>query len=126
MKKLKKNLQDVNKDLKALAKKVYRMIVEMDKLEKPKAVKAKPAKKTAPKVKPVKTIAAKKPEVKKTDKLTAVDTVLGVIERSKKGVNVSTLTEKTGFNKKKIYNNVTVLKKQGKIKSVDWGAYLKA
>ncbi len=53
--KLKKDLQAVNKDLKALAKKVDKMIVAVGKLEKPKTkvVKAKSVKKTVAKAKPV-------------------------------------------------------------------------
>jgi hypothetical protein len=34
--------------------------------------------------------------------------------------------EKTGFNKRKIYDNVKVLKKRGKIKSAGIGVYVKA
>jgi len=34
--------------------------------------------------------------------------------------------KKTGFNRKKIYYNVKVLKKQSKIKSVRTGVYAKA
>ncbi len=134
--KLKKDLQAVNKDLKALAKKVDKMIVAVEKLEKPKTVKAKPVKKTAPKAKPVKKVTAKKAPVKKvavkkpaTKKpviITAADTVFGFIKRFRKGVDVSTLMEKTGFNKRKIYNNVKVLTKRGKIKSVGRGVYVKA
>jgi len=60
MKNLKKNLQSVNKDLKALSKKVDKMIVAVGKLEKPKAVKAKPVKKTVAESKPVKKVAAQK------------------------------------------------------------------
>ena len=96
MKKLKKNLQTVNREIKALAKKVDRMIVTVGKLEKPQAVKAKPVKKTATKAKPVKKVAAKKapvkkvvvkkPAAKKPVKLTAADTVLAIIKRSRKGV----------------------------------------
>ncbi|OEU62801.1 MAG: hypothetical protein BBJ57_00065 [Desulfobacterales bacterium PC51MH44] len=136
MKNLKKNLQTVNKELKALAKKVDKMIVTVGKLEKPKAVKAKPVKKTVAKAKPVKKVAAKKapvkkvavkkPAAKKPVKLTAADTVLGVIKRYRKGVDVSTLMEKTGFNRRKIYDNTKMLKKRGKIKSVAKGVYLKA
>ena len=136
IKNLKKNLQAVNKDLKALSKKVDKMITAVDKLGKPKAVKAKPVKKTATKAKPVKKVAAqkapakkiavKKPAARKPVKLTAADTVFGFIKRYRKGVDVSTLMEKTGFNRKKIYNNVKVLKKQGKIKSVGAGVYVKA
>ncbi len=129
--KLKKDLQAVNKDLKALAKKVDKMIVAVEKLEKPKTVKAKPVKKTVAKAKPVKKVAAKKAPVKKVVVkkpviITAADTVFGFIKRFRKGVDVSTLMEKTGFNKRKIYNNVKVLTKRGKIKSVGRGVYVKA
>ncbi len=128
MKNLKKNLNAVNKDLKALAKKVDKIVVAIGKLEKPKATK-KPKAKVAKK-KPVqktvaKKVAAKKPAAKKTTK-TAIDTVLGIIKGYKRGVNTAALMKKTGFNKKKIYNNIGKLKKQGKIKSVGKGVYLKA
>lgn len=138
MKNLKKNLRSVDKDLKALAKKVDKMIVAVGKLEKPKAkvAKAKPVKKTATKAKPVKKVAAKKapvkkvavkkPAAKKPVKLTAADTVFGFIKRYRKGVDVSTLMEKTGYNQKKIANIVFKLKKQGKITSVRMGVYVKA
>ncbi len=136
MKNLKKDLQSVNKDLKALAKKVDRMMVTVGKLDKPKTIKAKPVKKTVAKAKPVKKVAAKKtpvkkaaikkPAAKKPVKLTATDTVFGFIKRYRKGVDVSTLMEKTGYNQKKIFNLAFKLRKQGKIKSVGKGVYLKA
>ena len=136
MKNLKKNLQTVNKDLKALSKKVDRMVVAVGKLEKPKAVKAKPVKKTVAKAKPVKKVAAKKtpvkkvaakkPATKKPVKLTAIGTVLAIIERSKKGVDTASLKKKTGFKDNIIHNNVYKLKKQGKIKSAGKGVYVKA
>ena len=136
MKKLKKDLQTVNKELKTLAKKVDRMVVTVGKLEKQKTLKTKPVKKTATKAKPVKKVAAKKapvkkaapkkPAPKKAAPATAADTVLAIIKRYKKGVDVSTLMEKTGFNRRKIYDTVKVLKKLGKIKSVGAGVYLKA
>ncbi len=128
MKNLKKNLQAVNKDLKALAKKVDKIVVALGKLEKPKvakkqkakAVKRKPVKKTV-----AKKIAVKKPAKKKTTK-TVIDTVLTIIRRSKKGVNTATLMKKTGFSEKQVHNNVYKLKKQGKVKSVGRGVYSKA
>ncbi len=123
MKNLKKNLQAVNKELKALAKKVDKIVVAVGKLEKPKAAKKPKAK--AVKKKPVKKTVAKKVAVKKTTK-TVIDTVLAIIRRSKKGVNTATLMKKTGFSEKKIHNNVYKLKKQGKVKSVGKGVYLKA
>ena len=124
--KMTKGLHAVNKELKALAKKVDKIVVAVEKLEKPKAVKAKPVKKVAAKKAPVKKVAVKKPAAKKLVKLTAADTVFGFIKRYRKGVDVSTLMEKTGFNRKKIYNNVKVLKKQGKIKNAKIGVYVKA
>ncbi len=124
MNNLKKNLQSVNKELKALAKKVDGIIIAIDKLEKPKAAKK-------PKVKPVKAKTVKKTPVikaavKKAAPATAVDTVLAIIKRSKKGVGTAALMEKTGYNRKKIANLVFSLGKQGKIKSVGKGAYVKA
>ena len=116
MKNLIKNLQAANKDLKALSKKVDKLIVEVGKLEKPKSVK-----KTVAKAKPVKKVVAKK-----TAKLTAADTLFGIIKRFKKGTDVATLMEKTGFNRRKIYDNVKILKKQGKIKTAGIGVYVKA
>jgi len=129
MENLKKNLQTVNKDLKALSKKVDKMIVAVGKLEKPKAAKKPKAK--VVKIQPVKKavakkVAVKKPAAKKPVKLIAADTVFGFIKRYRKGVDVSTLMEKTGFNKRKIYDNVKILKKQGKIKTAGKGVYVKA
>ncbi|MFC1826221.1 hypothetical protein ACFLYZ_02375 [Thermodesulfobacteriota bacterium] len=129
MKNLKKNLQSINKELKALAKKVNQIVVAVGKLEKPKAakkpkakaVKRKPAKKTV-----AKKVAVKKPAVKKPAKISVIDTVLGFIERSKKGIGTATLMKKTGFNERQIHNNVYKLKKQGKVKSVGRGVYLKS
>jgi len=116
MRNLIKSLQAANRDLKALSKKVDKIIVEVEKLEKPKS-----AKKTIAKAKPVKKVVAKK-----TAKLTAADTLLGIIKRCKKGIDVVTLMKKTGFNRRKIYDNVKILKKQGKIKTAGIGVYVKA
>jgi predicted Rossmann fold nucleotide-binding protein DprA/Smf involved in DNA uptake len=101
----------VNKALNALTKKVEKMIAAAEKSEKPKAPKPKPAQKTVPKT---------------AKKESAPDIVLGIVKRSKKGVNFNTLKKKTGFNDKKISNVVYRLKKQGKIKAGDKGVYVKA
>lgn len=65
--------------------------------------------------------------VKKTaaTKVSAVDTVLSIITRSRKGVDTSTLRNKTGFDAKKIWNIISRLKKQGKVKSEKKGVYVK-
>lgn len=68
----------------------------------------------------------KEPDSLKSKKsVTAADTVLAIVNKSKKGVNSATLVEKTGFNNKKITNIVFRLRKQGKIKSVSRGVYTK-
>jgi hypothetical protein len=126
-KNLLKDLRAVNKDLKTLSKRVDKIIVAVGKVEKPKAkaTKAKPAKKTAPKTKPVKKVAAKKPAAKKTEKLSAADTILGIIKRHKKGIEIDILKKKAGLSNEIIYNTVSRLRKQGKIKSKRKGFYEK-
>jgi predicted Rossmann fold nucleotide-binding protein DprA/Smf involved in DNA uptake len=81
--------------------------------------KAKPARKAPePKRSVAKKAARKKP-------ITAAATVLKIINRSKKGVSPATISEKTGFAPKKVHNIVYKLKKEGKIRSVGRGLYLK-
>jgi len=115
MKNLIKNLQAANKDLQALSKKVDKIIVQIGKLEK-----SKPLQKATAKSKPVKKVVAKQ-----AARLTAADTVFGIIKRFKKGTDVATLMKKTGFNRRKIYDNVKILKKQGKIRTAGIGVYIK-
>jgi hypothetical protein len=98
---------------------------------KAKAVKKAPVKKVATTKAPIKKVAAKKAAPKKAvpkkaKPATAADTVLAIINRYKKGVNNAALMEKTGYNQKKIANLVFKLRKQGKIKSVAKGVYVKA
>jgi len=127
---LKKELMAVNRQLEALSKKIEKMIVAEDKLEaanaakqtKAKTVKKAPAKKKALKAKP----AIKKAASQKAQKMTATDTVLGFIQRSKNGINNGMLTTKTGFNQKKITNIIYKLRNKGKIKSPEKGVYVKA
>jgi len=111
---LKKDMQDVTKALKGLIQKVEKMQKQADKGGAPKAKKAAPVKKTS----------AKKTTGKKTD--TAIATAFAIIGRSKKGVDTTTLMQKTRYNKKKVANLVFKLKQQGKIKSVGKGIYTKA
>jgi len=113
MNNFKKELDDIVKSAKALAlkiEKVQKQYAEMVKRHPKSPAKKAPSKKAAP---------------KKTGK-TAVDTVLTTIGRYKKGVDSATVIKKTGFNKQKVYNIVSGLKKQGKIKAVGKGMYIKA
>lgn len=56
---------------------------------------------------------------------TSVDTVYGIIARSKKGVSSAQLCSKTGYNAKKVANVVYKLKKRDQIKAVKKGVYVK-
>jgi len=114
MNQLKKNLKAVAKDLKSLTQKTDKMIKQLEKLEKAQAAKK-------PKAKAVRKTTAKKPT-----RVSASGTVLAIIKRSRKGVDKATLRKKTGFEGRKIGDIAYRLKKEGKIKSVGKGLYVKA
>ncbi|MBW1893889.1 MAG: hypothetical protein JRF40_10420 [Deltaproteobacteria bacterium] len=139
---LDKKLKSVKKEIESLIKKLSKItdvILKEIKPTKKKTTKKAPAKKkTAAKKKTTKKapakkktaatkkVAAKKTAKKKAGTATASKTVYTTISRSKKGVDVTALMKKTGFNRNKIYNAVKALKKQGEIKSVGPGVYTKA
>ena len=122
---LKKDLRAVQRDIKALEKKLEKLIKAFDK---GKNVKAKPAaKKTTTRVVRKRRAPAQKSAPKpKRLKMTATDKVLGIIRRSKKGVNVSTIKTRTGFDDKKVRNIIFRTTKEGKIKKVGRGIYVGA
>ncbi len=105
MKQLKKDLQTVSKSLQQLMLRTEKIAKKLGKLEKAKA----------------KLKATKKPV-----KVSAAATVLAVIKRSRKGVDVATLRKKTGFESRKISGIVQRFKKEGKIKNSGKGIYVKA
>ena len=105
MNQLEKDLQAVSKTLKQLTLKTENIAKRLDKFEKAK---------TQPKV------------TKKPVKVSAAATVLAIIKRSRKGVDVATLKTKTGFEGRKINNIVQRFKREGKIKSGGSGIYVKA
>ena len=120
---LKKDMAFLIKNLKALTKKAEVMARKLDRLEKTaeKKTKAKPK----AKAKPVKRAVPKKVVGRKAKKVTATDSVLAVINRSKNGVNTARLKQKTGFDEIKIRNIVFRLKKQKRITSKPKGVYIK-
>ena len=122
---LKKDLRAVQTDIKALEKKMDKLLKAFDEGKKTKVKPA--AKKAATKVvrakkAPVKKVVAKKRGVN----VTATDQVLKIIKRSKKGVNVSSIKTKTGFDDKKVRNIIFRTTKEGKIKKVGRGIYVGA
>ena len=122
---LKKELQSLQKEIKALEKKMDKLLAAAEISAKPKV--AKKVKAKSVKAKAIKKIPAKNaPAKKKTAQPTATDQMLKIINRSKKGVDIKTLIEKTGFNQKKVTNILQRTFKQGKVKRVGKGIYLGA
>ena len=118
MKELKKDLRSVVRDLKALTKATEKLIKKVDKLGKAPAAKKPKAKAPAK--------AVKKRIVKKAAKATASDTVLKIIQKRKRGITTAEIKQKTGFKEKKIWDIVNRAKRQGKVKSLSKGVYIKA
>ena len=115
MKQLKNDLQAISRTLNELTRKTEQMAKSLEKLEKTDAAKtpkagAKPAGKKV---------------VKKPAKVTAIDTLFAIIKKSRKGVDAATLREKTGFDNKKVWNHINILKTKGKIRSAERGVYVK-
>jgi hypothetical protein len=104
---LKKDLNALKKHIVSIAKKVDNLLSAHE-----KDVKAKPAKKA--------------PAKKKATKLTATDQVLKIINRSRKGVDIDTLKNKTGFEDKKLRNIIFRAYKEGKIQRAGRGLYIGA
>ena len=117
---VKQDIKALQKEYKALGKKLEKLIAAAEKSEKPKS-----ANKTTAKT-AKRSTAQKAPAKKKTAQPTASDQVLKIIKRSKKGVNATTLMAKTGFDLKKVRNILQRAYKQGKIKRVDKGIYIAA
>ncbi len=87
----------------------------------PKKVKAKALTgKAGKKVTPKKT----SPRTKKSK--TPFETVVGIVRRSRKGVTVAAIREKTGFGEIQIRNTIYRARQQGKIKNKERGVYISA
>ncbi|MCK5419201.1 MAG: hypothetical protein KAI93_11855 [Desulfobacterales bacterium] len=122
---LKRDLQAVKKDIKALERKMEKLLKAFGKPQKAKAAK-KPKRKTV-KAKARRAVAAKKAVPrKKAAKTTSTEQILKIVRRSRKGVDVPTLKTKTGFEDKKVRNIIFRASKEGKIKKVGRGIYVGA
>jgi hypothetical protein len=135
MKEIKSILKAVTDGLKAMAKGIDAVAAKVGEMSKQpakvkKAAKG-PSRKAKPKAKATKKAPAKKAAPKITSETTskdetvktAVNAVFDIIKESEQGIDTAALTEKTGFDRKKIANIVFKLRKQGKITSVSKGAY---
>lgn len=136
MKEVQSLLKMLSEGLKTLAQGVEAIAAKVDDAAKTKSAgqaKSKPQPAPAKKAKTgrKKAKAAQKPAAKVVKKpaaktTTAVDTVSNIISLSSDGVNTAAVMAETGYDQKKVANIVYKLKKQGKIKAVQKGVYVKA
>jgi hypothetical protein len=136
MKEMQSLLKMVSDGLKTLAQGVEAIAGKVDEAAKTKSAGTATSKKQSTPVKKAKTVskkakAAEKPAAKVVPKkavkpTSAVDTVLDIISRSKKGVNTAAIKAKTGYDQKKVANLIYKLNKQGKIKAIQKGVYVKS
>ena len=119
-------MKNVKKDLQALTKQLKALTAKLEKIE--KAVGKEPAKKAAPKKAAGKKAPAAKTARKKADSgsMTAIDTVVGLIRRSKNGIDIAAIKKKTDFSDKQISNLLYKAKKKGLVKSLGKGVYGKS
>jgi hypothetical protein len=114
MKQLKKDLKAVAKDLKKLTQKTDKMVTQLERLSTVQAGKKPKAK------------AVRKPVATRPAKVSAGASVLAIIKRSRKGIDIATLRKKTGLEGRKLGDLIYRLKKQGTIKTAGKGSYVKA
>jgi len=112
MKKLESELKAVSKSLAALSKKVEKLT---------QAAKAQPAAKGASASK----APAKKTKAAAAGGKTVLDTVYDVIKRTKKGVTVAQLKQKTNLDARQLSNALYKLSKKGQVYAKSRGLYVK-
>lgn len=113
MKQLKKDMHAVVRDLKTLTQKTEKIVKELEKLEKPQALKRSKSK------------AKKKPVVKKAKGKSPGDTVLAIFKKRKKGIDAETLKKMTGLKDNSLRSVIFRLRQKGEIKSEGNGLYIK-
>ncbi|MFC1814742.1 hypothetical protein ACFL0M_02140 [Thermodesulfobacteriota bacterium] len=132
--KLQDQLKSIAKSLTGLSKQVEKISKQASKLTPPKQTKKKKAgaKKTVAKKPTAKKRVAKKTAIKKTTaakkknapQKTVIDTVLGLIKRSRKGAAVAALKEKSGLGPRQLSNALYKLSTRGVIIAKSRGLYV--
>ncbi len=126
MNKLRDQLKTISKSLTSLSNQIEKIIKQVDKIR-PEKVASAPKKTTSKKKVAANKVPAKKVPAKKVPakQPTVIDTILNTIKRSKKGVTIAQLKEKTDFNSKQLSNVLYKLSKKGKIHAKSRGLYVK-
>ena len=113
MKKIQSELNAVSKSLAALSKKVEKLAQQ--------AAAAQSAKKAAPATK----ASTQKAKAAAAGGKTVLDTVYDVIKRTKKGVSVTQLKQKTNLDSRQLSNALYKLSKKGQVYAKSRGLYVK-
>lgn len=124
--KLKSPAQHAADALKGLTRQMDKLTKAIEAFEKEKKAKKQGVRRKAGPKAPVRKAAVRKAAPKKSSPITATDQVINVIHRSKKGIDVPTLSQKTGYDEKKVRNIVSKAFKQGTIKRIRRGVYIAA
>jgi hypothetical protein len=120
MTELKKELLAISKTLGQLTKKTEQMTKRLERLEKTSKAKKPGTARRAPGRPPKKTTR------RKSTGTTAIDAILKVINRSKKGVRIEDLRRKTGIGENNLRVSLYRLKKRGVITNAEKGVYIKS
>ena len=112
MKKLQSELKAISKSLAALTQKVEKLAQQ--------ATETPPAKKAAPAKAP-----AAKAKAAAAGGKTVLDSVYDVIKRTKKGVTVAQLKQKTNLDARQLSNALYKLSKKGQVYAKSRGLYVK-
>ena len=120
MEELKKELQAISKTLGQLTRKTEQMTKRLERLEKSSKAKKPKSTRRGPGRPP------KKKVRRRSSGTTAIDAILQLINRSKKGVRIEALRKKTGIGENNLRVSLYRLKKRGVIKNADKGVYIKA
>ena len=121
-------LKVIAQGVEAISEKINEF-AESQAAEEPKAAAKPKVKKFVPDVtkkKPARKSSAKTPKTKTAKAPTAAETVYNVISKSTESVNTATLMKETGYDRKKVANLVYKLGKQGKIRNIEKGVYVKS
>jgi hypothetical protein len=121
MKQLEKELKAISKALGQLTKKIEQMTKRLERLEKSSKAKKPKSARRGPGRPP-----KKKTVRRKSSGTTAIDALLKLINRSKKGVRIEELRSKTGMGENNLRVSLYRLKKRGEIKNAGKGIYIKA
>lgn len=125
LKSIAKHLATLSKQVEKLSKQVDKGLAAKKTAPKSKVVKAKT--KPASKSKTKKAAPAPKAKSAREDKgATVLKSVFDVIKKSKKGISIAQLKEKTDLNPRQLSNALYKLTKKGSIKSMSRGIYTKA